>query len=168
MTWGHVCPLQAPFWRRKGPKYGYFWVKIKGFLHAFYQVGYSIWKVFSAPYYILIHGKTWLTAIYAISRHPYEAGEGPKYGYFWVEIQLLWQACYQVGYSIWKVSIAPYHILIYGQTLLTAIYALSRHPYGAGRVQNMAIFGSKSNYHERLVTGRAIPPGKCFVCHIIF
>ena len=37
-----------------------------------------------------------------------------------------------------------------------------------GRVQNMAIFGSKSNYHERLVTGRAIPPGKCFVCHIIF
>ena len=58
MTWGHVCPLQAPFWRRKGPKYGYFWVKIKGFLHAFYQVGYSIWKVSSAPYYILIHGKT--------------------------------------------------------------------------------------------------------------
>ena len=75
--------------------------------------------------------------IFAISRHPYDAGEGPKYGYFWVEIQLLWQACYQVGDSIWKVSSAPYHILIYGQTLLTAIYALSRHPYGAGRVQNI-------------------------------
>ena len=88
MTLGHFCPLQAPLWRRKGPKYGYFGGKI----------------------------------------------------------QLLWQACYRVGYYIWKVSIAPYHILIHGKTLLRASNALSGHPYGAGRVQNMAIFGSKSNY----------------------
>ena len=88
MTLGHFCPLQAPLWRRKGPKYGYFGGKI----------------------------------------------------------QLLWQACSRVGYSIWKVSSAPYHILRHGKTLLKASNALSGHPYGAGRVQNMAIFGSKSYY----------------------
>ena len=76
MTLGYFCPLQAPLWRRNGPKYGYFGVKI----------------------------------------------------------QLLWQACYRVGYSIWKVSIAPYHILIHGKTLPRAMNALSGHPYGAGMV----------------------------------
>ena len=59
------------------------------------------------------------------------------------------------------MSIAPYHILIHGKTLPRAMNALSGHPYGAGRVQNMSIFGSKSNYHERLVPKWDIPSGKC-------
>ena len=32
-----------------------------------------------------------------------------------------------------------------------------------GRVQNMAIFGSKLNYYERLVTEWGIPSGKCLL-----
>ena len=77
------------------------------------------------------------------------------------------KACYGSGHSTRKVSGVPYHTLIHGKTLLGAIYTLLRHLYGAKGVQNMAIFGSKYNYYERLVTGRAIPPGKCLVCHII-
>ena len=140
-----------PYGAGEGPKYGYFGVKIQLLWQACYLVGYSIWKVSSAPYHILIHGKTWFKAIYALSRHPYGAGEGPKYGYFGVKIQLLWQACYRVGYSIWKVSSAPYHILIHGKTWFTAIYALSRHPYGAGEGPEYSFFGLKSKDYGRLV-----------------
>ena len=38
----------------------------------------------------------------------------------------------------------PYHILIHDKTLLGAIDALSSHLYGAGGVQNMAIWGVKT------------------------
>ena len=40
------------------------------------------------------------------------------------------------------------------------------HIYGAGGVQNMAIWGVKAGYHGRLVTVWVNSSGKCLVCHI--
>ena len=50
----------------------------------------------------------------------------------------------------WKVFSVSYHILTHSKTLLGAIYALSRHLYSAGGVQNMGIFGSKLDYYGTL------------------
>ena len=63
---------------------------------------------------------------------------------FGIEIRLLWQASYEVGYFIWKVFSVPYHILIHDKTSIGAIYVLSRHFYGAGGVQNTALLGGKT------------------------
>ena len=47
-----------------------------------------------------------------------------------------------------------------------AIFALSGYLYGAGVVQNMAIFGVKIR-HLWLASSRVkIPPGNGFMCHI--
>ena len=40
----------------------------------------------------------------------------------------------------------PYHILIHDKTSIGAIYVLSRHLYGAGGVQKMAILEGKTGF----------------------
>ena len=59
------------------------------------------------------------------------------------------------------------------QTLVThvgrwcgAIFALSGYLYGAGVVQNMAIFGVKIRHLWRAGSRVRIPPGNGFMCHI--
>ena len=57
-------------------------------------MGYFIWKVFSVPYHILIHDKTLLGAIDALSSHLYGAGGVQNMPIWGVKTGLLWRACY--------------------------------------------------------------------------
>ena len=94
---------------------------------------------------------------------------GPKYDPFAGKNRLLWQASYKVGYFIWKVFSAPYHILIHDKTLLGAIHDLSSHLYGVGGVQNMAILGVKTRLLWRACYGARTQPGNCLcaISHLI-
>ena len=60
----------------------------------------------------------------------------------------------------------PYHILIHDKTLLGAIDALSSHLYGAGGVQNMAIWGVKTGLLWRACYGARTQQGNRFMRHI--
>ena len=71
-----------------------------------------------------------------------------------------------MGYFIWKVFSVPYHILIHDKTLLGAIDALSSHLYGAGGVQNMAIWGVKTGLLWRAHYGSRTQPGNRIMRHI--
>ena len=57
-------------------------------------MGYFIWKVFSVPYHILIHDKTLLGAIDALSRRLYGTGEVQNKALLGVKTGLLWRAHY--------------------------------------------------------------------------
>ena len=52
MTCGHFCPLQAPLWLRKGPKYGYYNFKTYfwEFPHAFFGNFFDFLNRPSFPY----------------------------------------------------------------------------------------------------------------------
>ena len=60
----------------------------------------------------------------------------------------------------------PYHILIHDKTSIGAIYVLSRHFYGAGGVQKMAILGVKIGVLWRASYGVRTRPGNRFMRHI--
>ena len=51
----------------------------------------------------------------------------------------------------WKPIYAPYHISLHGLTCARVIFYLSWYLYGAGGLQNMAIWGVKTGYYCRLV-----------------
>ena len=80
-----------------------------------------------------------------------------------VKTGVLWRACKD---PTWKLFYAPYHVSLHSWTCIWAIFDLSMHIYGAGGVQNMAIWGVKAGYHGRLVTVWVNSSGKCLVCHI--
>ena len=102
----------------------------------------------------------------SISRHLYGAGGGPKYGYFGGKNRAAMAAALWGKDPTWKPFYAPYHISLHGLTCIWAIFDLSMHIYGAGGVQNMAIWGVKTGYYGRLVTECVNSSGKCLVCHI--
>ena len=69
---------------------------------------------------------------------------GPKYGYLGgknraVVAGLLWGED-----QAWKPIYVPYHISLHGLTCIRVIFDLYRYLYGAGGVQNMAIWGVKT------------------------
>ena len=59
----------------------------------------------------------------------------------------------------------PYHILIHDKTCIAVIFYLSILIYGAGGVQNMAIWGVETGYYGRLVMGRG-PRLETYLCAI--
>ena len=104
-------------------------------------MGYFIWKVFSVPYHILIHDKTLLGAIDALSSHLYGAGGGPKYGYLGGKNRAAMAGLLWGEDPARKPFYAPYHISLHGPICIWAIFDLSMHIYGPGWVQYMAILG---------------------------
>ena len=95
-------------------------------------------------------------------------GGGSKYGYIGGKNRAAMAAALWGKDPTWKPFYAPYHISLHGLTCIWAIFDLSMHIYGAGGVQNMAIWGVKNGYYGRLVTECVNSSGKCLVCHITF
>ena len=60
----------------------------------------------------------------------------------------------------------PYHILIHDKTCITVIFDLSILIYGAGGVQNMAIWGVETGYYGRLVIQGRGPRLETYLCAI--
>ena len=108
----------------------------------------------------------WYWPILSISRCLLWRKGGPKYGYFGGEYRAVMAGLLWGEDPTWKPFYAPYHISLHGWTCIWAIFDLSMHIYGAGGVQNMAIWGVKAGYHGRLVTVWVNSSGKCLVCHI--
>ena len=70
IIWCHFCPFQALIQGSRGPKYGYFWVKIRPLWRAVSRSYRPAWKVSGAPYYTPMHVTTLFRATFALSRHP--------------------------------------------------------------------------------------------------
>ena len=60
----------------------------------------------------------------------------------------------------------PYHILIHDKTCIAVIFYLSILIYGAGGVQNMAIWGVETGYYGRLVIQGRGPRLETYLCAI--
>ena len=97
-------------------------------------------KPFYAPYHISLHGPICIWAIF----DPLWPRVGSIYGHFGGKNRAIMTGWLQGNVSAWKLFYAPYHISLYGQTWLRAIFDLSTHPYGTGEVQSMAIMGVKT------------------------
>ena len=90
IIWCHFCPFQALIQGSRGPKYGYFWVKIRPLWRAVSRSYRPAWKVSGAPYYTPMHVTTLLRATFALSRHPSRVPRVQNMATFGVKIRPLW------------------------------------------------------------------------------
>ena len=105
------------------------------------------WKPFYAPYHISLHGPICIWAIF----DPLWPRVGSIYGHFGGKNRAIMTGWLQGNVSAWKLFYAPYHISLYGQTWLRAIFDLSMHPYGTGEVQTMAIMEVKTLHGQKWI-----------------
>ena len=144
------------------PKYGYFGGKNRAAMAGLLWGEDPTRKPFYAPYHISLHGPICIWAIF----DPLWPRVGSIYGHFGGKNRAIMTGWLQGNVSAWKLFYAPYHISLYGQTWLRAIFDLSMHPYGTGEVQTMAISGSKQGSLWRAGYRITTPPGHRFVRHI--
>ena len=92
IIWCHFCPFQALIQGSRGPKYGYFWVKIRPLWRAVSRSYRPAWKVSGATYYTPMHVTTLLRATFALSRHPSRVPGVRNMSILVVKIWPLWRA----------------------------------------------------------------------------